>query len=243
MHKLYLLGGINLRNEAGKPDVERALTQSKAVAVLAYLALSPLDRFQRRDRIVGLLWPELDQERARAALRKALQLLRGALDDATVVARGDEELTVDRNLLWCDAVAFRQACDDNELATALDLYEGNLMPGFYIPNCTDFDFWLEEERRDLGERAAAAAWALAQHLEEVDKATLAAQWARRAVRYAGTDERVLRRTMTMLDRLGDRVGALKLYGDFAARMRKELETEVSAETKALARGMREVASS
>src|SRR5688500_6333440 len=77
MHRLYLLEGIDLRNEAGTADVGRAMTQSKAVAVIAYLALSPLDWFQRRDRIVGLLWPELDQERARAALRKALQLLRG----------------------------------------------------------------------------------------------------------------------------------------------------------------------
>jgi serine/threonine-protein kinase len=152
------------------------LTQSKAVATLAYLSLSPPGRFQRRDRIVGLLWPEL--------------------------------------------------------------YEGELMPGFHLPDCGDFDFWLEEEPRELGERAAAAAWALAEQLEEEEKATLASRWARRAVRYAGTDERVLRRTMTMLDRLGDRVGALKLFTDFAARMRKELDAELSPETRALARSMR-----
>jgi serine/threonine-protein kinase len=238
MHKLYLLGGIDLRAEPGDQDAGNLLAQSKAVATLAYLALSPRGRLQRRDRIVGLLWPELDQEHARAALRKALHVLRGVLAEGVIDSRGDEELALSTDALWCDAVAFREACDTGALAAALELYEGELMPGFHLPECGDFDLWIEEQRRELRERAAAAAWTLAERLESDKKGTLAGKWARRAVSYAGTDERVLRRTMNMLERLGDRAGALKVYDDFAKRLQMELETNPSQETISLANSMR-----
>jgi DNA-binding SARP family transcriptional activator len=154
------------------------------------------------------------------------------------VTRGDEELTVGADHLWCDAAAFSRACDEGALEPALDLYEGELMPGFHLPECGEFDAWLEEERAELRERAVSAAWALAEILERDLKRTLAGQWARRAVQYAGTDERVLRRTMQMLDRVGDRAGALRLYADFTKRLRKELDVNPSTETAALASSLR-----
>jgi DNA-binding SARP family transcriptional activator len=238
VNRLYLLGGIGLRDASGEPTADHVLAQSKAVAMLAYLALSPAGRFQRRDRIVGLLWPELDQEHARAALRKALHVVRGALGEGVVIARGDEELILGTAHLWCDATAFEQACEEGSLEAALELYEGELMPGFHLPECGEYDAWLEERRAALRESAVSTAWALAQILEKDLKRTLAGQWARRAVQYAGTDERVLRRTMQMLDRVGDRAGALRLYADFTKRLRKELDVDPSPETASLASSLR-----
>jgi serine/threonine-protein kinase len=238
MHKLYLLGGIDLRAESGDKETGVVLAQSKAVATLAYLALSTRGRHQRRDRIVWLLWPELDQEHARAALRKVLHVLRGVLGDEVIESRGDEELALSTDALLCDAAAFRDACEKGALAAALKMYVGELMPGFHLPGCGDFDLWLEEQRRDLRERAAAAAWTLAERLEIDKKGTLAGQWARQAVVYAGTDERVLRRTMNMLARLGDRAGALKVYNDFETRLAQQLETRPSRESVALADSLR-----
>jgi serine/threonine-protein kinase len=239
MHRLYLLGGIDLRGASGSADFHSLLAQSKTVAILAYLALSPKGRFQRRDRIVGLLWPDLDQEHARAALRKGLHSLRSALGEDVVLSRGDEELGIPEKTLWCDAVAFSTACDEGHLAAALEDYKGELMPGFHLPECSDFDLWLEERRRELSEKAVSAAWAMAQRLEQDKKMTLAGSWAKKAVQYAGTDERVLRRTMSMLDRLGDKAGALRIFRDFSHRLELELDAKPSAETRALAEKMRE----
>jgi DNA-binding SARP family transcriptional activator len=42
----------------------------------------------------------------------------------------------------------------------------------------------------------------------------------------------------MLDRLGDRAGAVKLYEDFAARLRADLDIEPSAETVTLVNAIR-----
>ena len=116
---------------------------------------------------------------------------------------------------------------------ALQLYEGELMPGFVVPGCADLDFWLAEQRAALRERAAATARALACRLETDKSLTEAARWARRAVRYTGADGRVLRHAVRMLDRLGDRPGALQRYDEFTRRVRQALDVEPSAETVAL----------
>lgn len=230
--RLLLLGGIELRGVA--TDVADAiLAQPKAVAFLAYLALAPERRFQRRDRLVGLLWPELDQAHARAALRKVVHVVRGALGPELIVSRGDEELAVPADAMWCDVEEFTALADRGHLVHALQLYRGELMPGFHLAGCSDLDFWLEDERATARERAVAAAWALACRLEEDKSFTAAGSWARRAVRYTGSDERVLRRAMRMLARLGDHAGALAIFDEFARRMRQSLDSEPSGETLAL----------
>lgn len=233
MIELRLLGAVDL---AGVPP-ERAqalLAQSKSVAVLIYLALATPAGFHRRDRLVGLLWPELDQEHARAALRKAIHLLRRALGDTILVARGDEDVGLAPDAVWCDALAVRDAVEAGRYAQALELYRrGELLPGFFVPQAGEFEDWLARERSDLRDRAAAAAWGLAAHCESAGELTVADRWARRAAELAPTDERVLRRVMAMLDRLGDRAGAVHVYEDFARRLKREYGAEPSAETRGL----------
>jgi len=161
---LYLLGGVALE---GVPpaEAERLVTQSKVVAMLACLALASTGAFTRRDRLVGLLWPDLDQPHARTALRKAVHLARSVLGDEAIVGRGDEELALGAGSLWCDASAMRESIERGQLASAIELYRGDLMPGFHLPDCHDFDAWLEAQRGSLLEEAVAACWALAKHLE------------------------------------------------------------------------------
>ena len=44
--------------------------------------------------------------------------------------------------------------------------------------------------------------------------------------------------MIMLDRLGDRAGALQVYDEFAKRLRLQMDAVPSAETAALAEALR-----
>ncbi len=227
-YSLSLFGSIDLRGPRGA--VGELLVQSKAIALLAYLAVPTMGRFVRRDTLVGLLWPELDQGRARKALRQTILAVRGSLGADALPGRGDEELTLAAGVVWCDAAAFTTAADAGRLSEALDLYRGELMPGFHIADCAEFDRWLEQERADARERAAGAAWALARGLEEERKLTDAAGMARRSVRFSWSDERALRRALGMLERLGDRAGAARLYEDFRARLAADLDVAPSAET-------------
>jgi serine/threonine-protein kinase len=229
---LTLFGSIDLRGPSA--DIEAVLVNNKAIGALAYLSVPTVGRFVRRDILTALLWPELDQSRARSALRKTLHLVRRAMDERAVLSRGDEEVALSAEIVWCDAAAFTAAADAGFLVQALQFFRGELMPGFHLPECAEFDRWLDEERRAARERAAAAAWALAKRFETTDQYSDAVGMARRAVRFSWTDERALRRALLMLERLGDRAGAVHLYEEFARRLKLELETEPSPETVELA---------
>src|SRR5262245_41201914 len=126
---LYLLGGVDLR---GFPpdDAAKLLTQSKVVALLAVLALAPANSFPRRARSVGLLWHALDQPHARTALRKAVHLARSILGEEALFSRGDEELAIAPDTLWVDASDLRRSIERGQLERAVELYQGDLMPGF-----------------------------------------------------------------------------------------------------------------
>ena len=97
---------------------------------------------------------------------------------------------------------------------------------------------LESERSALLEDAVGACWALAKHLESGSNYTDASRLAKKAARLDRTNERALRRSLKMLDRLGDRAGALSLYDEFVKRLRKELDVDPSPETMKMAEDLR-----
>jgi DNA-binding SARP family transcriptional activator/TolB-like protein len=57
-----------------------ALQSRKAEALLGYLALCANQR-ETRERLVGLLWSEVEESKARASLRQVLKMLRSAFDE------------------------------------------------------------------------------------------------------------------------------------------------------------------
>src|SRR5207247_1866351 len=140
-----ILGALNLLGAGGR-ELTSVLAQPKRVALLAYLAAATPHRLHRRDSLVALFWPELDQEHARAALRQALHGLRRALGEGVVVSRGDEDIGLDQEQIRCDVVEFERAVDAGRPADALDLYRGDLLEGFFIRGSPEFEQWLEDER-------------------------------------------------------------------------------------------------
>jgi len=238
MIEFRMLGTLHLTDAAGH-EVKRLLTRSRRLALLAYLAAATPRRFHRRDSLLALFWPELDQEHARAALRQALHVLRGALGGDVVATRGDEEIGLDFTGLWCDVVAFDEAIAAGQLAAAVDCYKGDLLDGFFISGAGEFERWLERERARLRDAVSGAARTLIEQCEAAGDVAAAAQHARRATRLARHDEDLVRRFVTLLDRLGDRAGAVAAYDDFAECLRVDLETEPAAETTALIAAVRE----
>src|SRR5213596_2343648 len=229
-----ILGAVHLLGAAGRA-LTSVLAQPKRVALLAYLAAATPRRLHRRDSLIALFWPELDQEHARAALRQALHGLRHALGDGVLVSRGDEDIGLDDAQIRCDVVEFERAAEAGRLADALDLYRGDLLEGFFIRGAPAFEQWLEDERVRLKVVALRSATVLA----ERGGCAESVQWGRRALRISPLDEPTLRRLMQTLDRLGDRAGALEAYEAFAKRLATELEAEPAPETRMLAGAVRE----
>lgn len=236
--ELRVLGPLRLSATDGR-DLDSLLRQPKRTALLAYLAVALPRGFHRRDTLLSLFWPELDDAHARAALNQALYVLRNALGEQAIVTRGDGEVGLGAEVVWCDAAAFEAALDGDRPTEALALYGGDLLEGFFVEDAPAFEHWVEAERGRLRQRASEGAWAVAEAKATEEDSVDAARWARRAADLLPADEAVARRLITFLHRLGDRAAALRAYEAFAWRLNKEYELEPSVETQALAVALRE----
>lgn len=237
MFELRLLGALDFKATDGR-NVEPLVRRSKRTGLLAYLAAAFPRGFHRRDKLLALFWPESDEPHARAALSQALYVLRNSLGEQAVVTRGEGEVGLSAEVVWCDAAAFEAALDGGRLAEALALYRGDLLDGFFVTDAPEFERWLGAERARLKQRASEGAWALAEAQAAAGDAVQAERWARRAAELLPDDEAVIRRLMTFLHRIGDKAAAIRAYEAFAWRLAREHELEPSAETQALAAAIR-----
>ena len=231
--RLAVLGSVELTGSDGRP-IQAGAIQSKRLALLTYLALAPRRAFVRRDTLLGLFWPEFPAEQARHALRQALHYLRSTLGREVIAGRGEGEITLAPDLLWSDVRAFEDRLTEGDAAAALALYRGDLLEGVFVSETSpELERWLEEERARLRRLAVRGAWELAKGAERSGQPQEAAAWARRAQALDPDDETSLRSLMELLERQGDRAGALRAYDEFARRLASEFDAEPSSATRAL----------
>lgn len=232
MYRLILLGGTDLRHSDGH-RVHSVLHQPKRFAVLAHLALASRSGAVARDAILPFFWPESDDARARQNLKQAVYKLRQSLGPRCIISEGPNHLRVDSDVLGCDAIGFQESVAKRDWQAALAVYQGDLLPGFFLDGCGEFERWLDDRRTLLRRQAADAAGALAE--EELDRGRNAAavEMARLAAQLAELNEPMVRRALELLARAGDRAGAHELYSTFSARLNDELGVDPSPETVAL----------
>jgi DNA-binding SARP family transcriptional activator len=231
MLHLTTLGRLEMARGA-PPRLEPIPLQLKRLGLLAYLCVASSREAQRRDTIVALFWPEVSQDEARRALRQALYYLRRQLGPGVLVTSGDETVNVDGGRLWCDVVAFERALEGGQLAAALELYGGGFLEGAFLPEVApELEEWTGRTRSRLRDRAADAARRLAVTEEAAGRLDQALTVARQGYALAPDDEPGLRRLVGLLDRMGDHAGALRVYQDFARRMREEYGVEPATETR------------
>jgi DNA-binding SARP family transcriptional activator/TolB-like protein len=231
MIELRTLGALELIS-ADSRAVGSVLAQPRRAALLCYLALALPRGFHRRDTLFALFWPEYDAEQARHALRQSVYFLRRALGPNSIVSQG-EELALAPDQVCCDVWEFERAVEQGRAADALALYRGELLAGFHISAAPDFERWLDEERSRLRQLVGEAGWWLAAARERDGDAAGAAEAARGAAARTPTDEAALRRLLLLLERLGDRSGAVRAYEAFVWKLEREYQLQPSAETQAM----------
>jgi serine/threonine-protein kinase len=237
MIRLQTLGSLDLRAPDGT-ILQPILRQPKRVALLAYLAIEKPGQFHRRDELLGLFWPESDLRGGRASLSQAIHFLRQYLGKDAIVNRGDEEIGIAADLVWCDARAFQEEVAARRFAQAMELYQGQLLPSFFVGESDGFEQWLEQKRDSLQREAMRACTALADVAESNARYSEEVDWLRRATRTFPFDESVHRRLIRAYDQSGDRAAALLAYDELVETMRRELESEPSAETLAVVQAVR-----
>ena len=231
-YKLHLLGTLDLCAGDGH-SVRSVLAQPKRLALLVYLTLARPTGFHRRDALVAMLWPELDSQHARNSLSQALSYLRRSLGEDVFQTRGAEEVALTAGRLLCDAAELEAALEAGADLHAVNLYDGDLLPGFHLPDAPEFERWLEAERTRLRDRYAAVALRLSAEAEETGDLQRGLALAQRVLEMSPLEETALRRVLALLDAAGDRAGAESVYQAFRNRLSADLGVEPAPETQML----------
>jgi DNA-binding SARP family transcriptional activator len=133
----------------GTPEVTQAnelvsgFRSLKARALFYYVAVN--GRPEARVKLAGLFWGDLPDANANANLRKTLTNLRHQVGAYLTITRTSVGLN-EANPLWLDVAEFEEmlAGDDaNDWQTAVSLYHGDFLEGFYIEGATEFETWPE----------------------------------------------------------------------------------------------------
>lgn len=236
--RFVALGAVDLQRAGGEPT-RALLVQPKRLALFAYLALARPHRLHRRDALLALFWPEATDEQARRSLRQALHFIRQAVGPDALASRGDAEVGVAFEAVWCDAHEFERAADAGRLEEALALYRGHLLEGFHVGGVSaELEQWLDDERARLRARAVQATAQLAERAEREGQPGVAAGRLRDLLRLDPASETALRRLMRVLAGAGDRGAALRAYEEFARRLAADIGAGLSRETTALAEQIR-----
>jgi len=227
MLHLVTFGGLALEsvNEAVAPRLS-----AQRLALLAVLAAEG-DRHVSRERLTGLLWPDVDEERARHSLRQAMYTLRQEV--GREIIRSDFALSLDPSAIAADVVEFRAALGRGDRAAAATLVRGPFLAGFYLLSAAPFQRWVEEERARLHTAASTAIASLAAEASAANETDAAVGWWRQLTHLDPLSGRFAVGYLTALAARGDRAEALDFVRYHAALVRRELETEPDPEIQRL----------
>jgi DNA-binding SARP family transcriptional activator/TolB-like protein len=205
MFTLKLLGRLSLADSDG--PVTGQITQRRRLAFLAILGASPRGTVTR-DRLVALLWPELDAEGARHRLSDSLYVARRAFGDEAIVTEGDD-LRLNEAHVEVDVRTFERALDAGETALAIAQYGGSLLDGFHLSGEGEFDRWMEQERIRLAGRYTQALRTIASVTERRGDHVAAAEYLLRLSALDPFDSPVVLQLMEVLERGGNATVALR----------------------------------
>ena len=215
---LRTLGGLSVGAEHG--DAPLPVFGPRRLALLALVAASNSAGITR-EKILGILWPESDEEQARHALSQSLYLLRR--DTGRECIAGSAQLRLHDDLR-SDVSDFLHALNAERLEDAAALYQGRFLDGFHLPGAPEFEQWLEETRTRL-QRAVIGALETLIRRAESDTARETIPWWRRLAEIDAYRPAYAAGLICALAGNGDRTNALRCAMEYDSRVRRELETE------------------
>ncbi len=150
----------------GERQVGGALAQRRRLALVVVLAAGapPGRPALPRARILELLWPGDDEERARAALSQALYAVRRNLgaDDAIV---GSADLRLNPERVSCDYWEFLASVIEGADSAAAELRTAPLLEDFDVPEAPAFEPWAYEVAQETDRQWSRAAVRAAERAE------------------------------------------------------------------------------
>jgi len=243
MYRLSLFGTPRLTREGKKVKMDTR----KAIALLAYLALT--GETHTRDTLATLFWPESDQSRGRASLRRTLSTLRGGVGEENLQVSRDELALHPKSNLKVDVWEFEEllmaytAHDHPEeqvcplcispLEQAAELYSGDFMAGFTLRDAPAFDNWQFYEADRLRRAFGGVLEKLVIGLSERGEYDRAVEYAARWLALDQLQESAHRWLMRLYAWKGQRNNALRQYQNCVRILEEELGVAPVEQTRQL----------
>jgi predicted ATPase/DNA-binding SARP family transcriptional activator len=235
--KIYLLGSPRVESN----NIMIQMDTRKAFALLGYLAVTAEQH--TRDTLATLLWPEYDQTRARAALRRTLSTLKRAVgDDHLEITRESITLQIDESV-WIDSHQFEKLLGEcKERAQAIDktcigrleeavaLYRGDFMAGFTLRDSASFDDWQFFQADTFKRELASALHVLLQGYSESGEFEKAIDYGRQWLAIDPLREEAHRALMKNYEWAGQHTAALRQYRECVRILEQELGVPPLEET-------------
>jgi len=227
-----LLGDFKLVYDSSSGLTElHSVNTARLQALFGYLLLHRTAP-QARDHLAFLFWPDTNEAQALTNLRNLLHKLRQALP------MPERFLLINsRFIQWqpaapymLDVAAFEEAVTHAttaaELANAIALYRGELLPSCY-------DDWILPERERLRQLALTTLDRLISLLETQRDYRTAIRYGQQLLQLEPLNEALYRRLMSLSAATDDRAGALRLYQQCAAMLQEEFAVEPAPATQEL----------
>jgi DNA-binding SARP family transcriptional activator len=230
---VFLLGDPLIERDGRRIHMER----HKSLALLAYLTVT--GTAHQRDELATLLWPELGQLSARAALRRTLSTLKISLAGNWLEADRDTiQITPSTTTFWSDVAQFHgllarcrqhghpetEVCDEclPSLTEAGMLYRGDFLTGFSLRDAGDFDDWQFEQAETFRRELAGVQERLVRGNTARKDYEPAISAARRWLALDPLHEPAARQLMQLYAWTGQRNTALRQYAECVRLLEREL---------------------
>lgn len=238
--QIVLFGKFRIRH---KGEELVGIDGRKTQELLAYLLIHR-SRAHAREVLAELLWGEPGGVQSRKYLRQALWQVQSALEPCTDADEPAPLMTdaewVQLNPvchLWIDVAQFEEAYlraqgipgaelggpEVERLASAVDLYQGDLLEGCYQD-------WCIFERERYQNMVLAMLDKLIDWCESRQEFELGLGYGQRILRYDRARERTHRRMMRLYYLAGDRTSALRQYDLLVRTLREELNVKPARRT-------------
>ncbi len=228
----------------------------KVRALLAYL-VAEAGRPQRRERLIGLLWPDYPERSARQNLSQALYTLRSAIGDAIGPDEEPRFILATRQTVafaptadaWSDVAAFDAAiraarshphvdltaCDPclARLAEAVALYRGDFLQDLALDDSAAFEEWSLAQREARHQQMLWALESCTDHAEAGGDYDRALALARRQIALEPWRERAHRQAMRALALSRRRAEALAQFEACRRSLGEELGIRPDPQTRDL----------
>jgi adenylate cyclase len=209
--------------------------QHRRLALLAVLAASG-EKGRSRDQLLLLFWPDGTQSRGRHSLEQLLYAIRGSIDED--VFAGVNPVRLNSAVVGSDVGDFQSALERGDLETAVEMYRGPFLEGFYLADAPEFAEWLEIERGRLERGYSGALERLAQSADAAQDRAAAVTWWRKLAEADPVSAKNATGLIRALMNAGDHASALQYAEHYEDVVREALGTSIGPAVAALVADVR-----